>query len=347
MLRARLIGVRGVNQVNKAIFLVSLILSVSLAYSAETDTVKTQLKNALVDAFTKLGQVEPWQKKIFDEEVMMQYQRFIRDYRQTGPNLSVEVDLDSLKKYLRFQAKKTDAQAWVYLRAQPSCGRCGASFEDIKKLVKERLERRGFVPTWLTPEEIGDVNLAGKALNDRVYVLAKNKNAGAALVVQWQLAPIDDIDTAHADEEHFQITSWFTLRDLAKNENKLELLSTDSFLIFASRLLTDAFTELGGKVDALQVADGSSGKDEIALEINGVRDFVHFAMVKAQVQGRLKDVIISGPEERRIARGKATLAVFTSKSVDDIRGALGKIQLDNGTLTVVGAKERTIQMEIQ
>src|SRR4051794_9867340 len=75
------------------------------ATSDGADAVSTQLKSAVTASASKLGELEPWQKRIFSEEVVPQYQRFVRDYRSSGTSgVTAEIDLESLRQYLRFYA---------------------------------------------------------------------------------------------------------------------------------------------------------------------------------------------------------------------------------------------------
>ena len=117
--------------------------------NASAKDLASQLKNAVMEETRKLGALESWQKRIFDEEVLTQHQRFIKDYRFSGPNAKVyaEVDVEGLKAYLRFYAPKVitaeNFKALVCLRAEAGCDKCMESLKTVKKLVEQMLERRG------------------------------------------------------------------------------------------------------------------------------------------------------------------------------------------------------------
>src|SRR4051812_29867780 len=71
---------------------------------AKTDKpdVESQLRQAVEGSAAQLGALELWQKKLFDEEVVAQYPRFIKDYRVVGDKVEAQVDLDNIKNYLEF-----------------------------------------------------------------------------------------------------------------------------------------------------------------------------------------------------------------------------------------------------
>ena len=129
-----------------------------------------QLKAAIQDAQVKFPGLTDWQKALYANEVVPQYQRFIRDYRPAATGLSVEIDFDSLKHYLSFYAPKTLRQQSprVLLWANPeaTCARCVESSAEILKLVQARVENRGFTPVWLKTQEIEAEGVAGTALTD-------------------------------------------------------------------------------------------------------------------------------------------------------------------------------------
>src|SRR4051812_6455948 len=80
-----------------------------------------KLKDAVRESEPKLGTLEPWQKKIFEDEVVPSYQVFIKDYRSVGREISADVDVDSIRNYLAYYApsvsKPKENAALVVLRA--------------------------------------------------------------------------------------------------------------------------------------------------------------------------------------------------------------------------------------
>ncbi len=314
------------------------------APAADEDAVVRKLKAAVLESQALLGPLEPWQKTIFEEEAVPQYQRFIKDYRSAQAHsgsavsqLNVALDMESLKNYLKFYAPVTlkreekRLDALVFLKFEEDCEKCVAASPALRKLVKSRLERRGLRPVWVSIDDLGapveaaaDAELKGKVLDERVVDLARVRNAAAALVLQWHKAPIDDIDTAHADEKRFVIHSLLLVRakgagksegstlGIARNEGKLELFENDRFETQAARLLTDAFTDMGVEASRLEsgktIGEDDSGEDkpELALEIGGIRDFAQIAQINALLKAKLS---ASTFEQRRIWRGHVIYAI--------------------------------------
>ena len=317
------------------------------------DDVERQLKVAVIDAQKKLGMLESWQIKIFEEEVVPQYRRFIRDYRPMGPGtgLNVEVDFENLQNYLKFYAPKVlphliskdrakgllavsgansatqDFRLLVFLKTDPACAKCTASEPAIRALVKSRVEARGFVPVWVAPEEVGDTKLAGRLLHETLTELSRKKGSPGALVVHWAPVPVDDIDSAHADEKHYFVHSFFNIRDLAKDEGKMDLMDSDSFETSLVRLLTASISELGVKADQT-VREQAISKEEILIDISGFSDFAHYNRVKTVLTEQLKGV--SSLEERKITRGQISLAVGTSASKEEIAKQVSAIVVEPG-----------------
>ncbi|HAR42450.1 MAG TPA: hypothetical protein DCS07_07430, partial [Bdellovibrionales bacterium] len=267
--------------------------SASLAPAPSSgDQVSAQLKTMLTDAIVKIGELEVWQKKIVEDEVIPQYQRFIRDYRQTGNRVSGVADLEILQNYLRFYAPKTlkfqNKKVLTILKVDTACTKCTASTPGIRDLVKNRLQRRGLVPVWLNDEEVS--GFKGKALNDRVTELAKTKGLAGALVMQWGQVISDDIDDIHGEDKNYFTQSYLFLRDMEKQEGKLDLLENDRFETAVARLLTDSFSSLGAKLfQAAQMARMTTRK-EVMLEISGFKDFQHYLKIRELLGMYFKNV---------------------------------------------------------
>lgn len=311
-----------------------------------------RLKVALVEFQKELGTLEPWQKKVFDEEVVPQFQRFIRDYRAAQSSTQVDIDSENLKNYLRFYAPKVlqrqSPQILVVLKTDASCAKCGESFEEIKNLVRERLERRGLVPVWMALQDLGEVGkLKGKDLEEGVAALAQDKQAVGVLVHQWNLAPNDPNDTAHADEHRYQIRSFLSLRDISRHPGQVEILEPENFGKSTGRLLTDFFTDLGAKVERIQATQGDPGKDEYLVEVIGIRDFSQYALVKEAVLTRLQSSPGIRAEEQRISRGRVGFAVFSSKGVEDLKAQISGLAVGSNRLALIQADAQVIQMEIR
>ena len=62
----------------------------SVGARAAGESVPAQLKAALASSEARLGALEPWQKRIFADEALPQYQRFIRDYRSSASGVKAD-----------------------------------------------------------------------------------------------------------------------------------------------------------------------------------------------------------------------------------------------------------------
>ena len=58
--------------------------------SKENSETQAQLRTVVTKAKERLGDLEPWQGKLFDEEVVPQASRFVRDYRPGTKGLSAD-----------------------------------------------------------------------------------------------------------------------------------------------------------------------------------------------------------------------------------------------------------------
>jgi hypothetical protein len=333
----------------------------------ETKKLQDTLKASVVDSQKKLGVLEPWQKKIFEEEVLSQYQRFVQGYRASTSGVQVEVDLDGLRKYLAFYAPKSmnrsEVKILVLLNVEESCSWCMQSVDAVRKLVKARLERRGFVPVWLKAEELGAQKISGNELNRKIHELAVQKGLPGTFVVEWRELPTDALDTAHADELRFQIQTYFIVREDAgrvgsarsgrelKFEAKLELLETDSIEASYVKLFTDAMVEFGALAIKAKVNAEVDlrGPEEILLTVKGVKNFSHFTRFKEQLAHKLKDAgyVYSGIEERKLDRERIELGIGTKKTTEELKKVISGMMIEVGQLTVTDVGERLIQVEIR
>ncbi len=309
-----------------------------------------QLRAAVADSEKKLGTLEDWQKKIFDEEVVPNYLRFIRDYRPGAQGLNVDLDLDGIKKYMQFHASSLLAgggsvnHLLIFEQVQPDCEKCTASRDELHKAVEVMIERRGFLPVWVKPEE------TAKSPSELVAL----KKALGALQLHWNALPSDPDDTVHADERHYQISVSILLKGrtadgsdsgvkgMVQHEGQLEVMEDERFLDAAARLLGVAFTEFGSK--PILAAAGGVAADELLLELSGVRDFKHFSQLKFLIQGVLKTSFV---EEKQVSRGKAVFSIRPFQAVNDVKQVLSGLRMDPGVLTVTEANARLIKAEIR
>ena len=306
----------------------------------QKEELQDQLKSSVSEEQAKLGIVEPWQKKIFNEEVLVDYTRFIKGYRSTGNVTTVDVDQDSLKKYLTFYAPryygKTDLKVLVYVAGDAECAKCQASLTILRKSIKSRLERRGLVVVFVTTPMAQPFVLAAE--------LARVKDSVG--VVQIRAKQI--IDEDHPDDEHYALTvqTVFTgpqgpqAKEI-KTEKQLDVLKNDSFETAASRLFIDSATELG----SMSMVVETTTDEEIFLLLSGVKDFPKMIQIKTALNDVLSGSGVA--EERRISRDQVVLAVRTKKTSEEIKKILNSMTSETIHLKLGESTDRQIKVEVR
>jgi hypothetical protein len=300
------------------------------------------LRAEVVAQKPKLGALLEWQGKVFDEEIALQHQRFVRDFRPGGTGVIADIDLTTMKSYLAWGAAEglqgEAAKVDVWLSAEEGCDKCQAALAPMKKVVKARLERRGYTPVFLEASALGGGKMTGAHLNERLSEVARKKGHAGALMLQWQQAPVDP-DSPHADETHYLLRVWQMARSDAsgemKHEGALELLENDSLVQGFERLLSDAATLFGSRV----LASRETGADdpslpELRITLTGVRDWSHYAELRNRLQTSLKAT--GAVEEREVSRGRADFAVKSRKPASEISSAVSGALGDGVSFKVEG-----------
>jgi hypothetical protein len=311
-----------------------------------SESLSVKLQTLVANSKSQLGTMEPWQKKLFDDEVIPQYQHFIRDYRATnGPNgqVAAEIDFDNLRNYLRFYApkalKRENPTILVWLNTAADCSICQTNAADIKAIVKSRLEHRGFVGQWAQ----GNEKLDPAALEQ----VATAKQASGTAVIEWKVAPADDED-AKEDTEYL-LKSSVDIRDVGHSEGQLQILDTGNFARSIGQLLTDAFTDLGAKVERTEITHSEMNRNEVWVEVSGIGDYAQYVAIRDGIRDILKNV--ASVQEQKIARGKETLAVFTELPVAKIQELLtgtpiGQVKLAPVSTQVIEGTTQLLSLEI-
>lgn len=316
-----------------------------------------------------LGELEPWQSKLFDEEAVPEFQRFVRDYHSAkGKNapvgsampapeeISAEIDFESLKNFLKFYGPKyskrdkvgADAAALptllVVMRPQLNCAKCVSVLPALKTMVIARLDRRGLKPIWATASEITSSRSMGNDYQSAANHLAGQKKAMGVLLLSWQVAEADDLESAHADEVKYKIHSFLNMGDLISTEASLEVAENGSFERAGGKLLADAFTELGASIKKTELAQSEQGRTEVVLEVFGWHGFEEYRKLRTQIQDNLKSM--ARVDEFRISRGKAVFAVHSDSTPEAIQKQLATLKVDGLRLTPVTLSDSRIHMEI-
>ena len=332
------------------------LAAILLAAPGRAANVQETLQKSVIDSQSRIGEMEPWQKKIFDEEVVPQYQRFIKDYRPSSVGIQVDVDVQAIKKYFTFYAPKvldgTDLKTVIHLGYAEDCSKCADALPVIKRLAAARIQRRGLIPLWLKPQDpisraIKD--LSGQKLNDKLSEYVEEKKLTSVLSLYWKLAPPDPEDRSHVDEIRYQVSSFlyfpkFSDNDDFRREGKVEILEKDSIVAAAARLLSDSFSELGVRKASSSSVDTDAG-DTITLTVSGINSFQQYSSLKTKLTSQVKE--LSSIIEKRFSRGEVVFAVKSTKPTSDLKLVLSGIGLEPGHLAVLDANDESIKMEIR
>lgn len=332
-----------------------------------------RLRKVVADSELKLGVVSPWQKKIFDEEVLSQPQRFVRDYRASAKGIDADVDWGSIKNYLSFHSSRviktaptksvTQPPLWYWIGAERGCLKCAQALPGIKKIIKSRVENRGFraldgtanssvkASESLSDDE-GDTDSLSDAASENQKLMALQiktkkvfeipgrsareiglkensehwfglKGAVGTLFVYLQLAPQDDVDSAHADEKRYLTLMYFGTSPEQANgtfgfSSEFESLENDGLDQSVVRLYLDAMTELGvqmGKQSSSGKASSQNSDPALSrqggevgstfqLKISSVQSYGHYYRAKTEIQAALQDLSLQ-IVEREFSRGQA------------------------------------------
>lgn len=322
------------------VFLVSLG-NFHYTYAIDSrESIDQQLQNVLLKSQESLGTMQLWQKTLFSEEVLPFSSRFVRDYRVSTDGVKAEVDIERLKKFLKFYApdalKIQSPQILVLLKPDASCEKCNESLISLKQIVDGRLSKRGLIPIWLSSSEISaDTQSFFEA---KMKEISKTRNAVGELILEWSELPPDDSDTAHADEKHFLIRSSLRLSDKDIPSQQKEILDTEKFETIAVNQLTELFIELGARWDELKAQAELGTREEILIEFKGVKNFAQYQFIRNALQSQLKDV--SSLNDRKFSRGKVSFAIKTTKSTEEIKQQVSGIKLQTDSNEAVSFEVR-------
>lgn len=323
------------------------------ASSIPTD-VQVRSKTAVSDAAKRLGALSPWQKRILEEEIVPVYDLFIR----TQSGSKVDVDIDAMRKQMAFYApetlKRPDPLLVIYIRAKTGCSRCVDAMTEVKTQAQERVNRRGFVANWVTPEEIGNLAIEGSVLQERLDEIAASKSAAGSLLIEMDETTEEGAGIDRADEKKPRAQLSIRAQGSAQAPAALADLRTTgrraislghTFEGEVSGLLADAFAYFGMK-SLLAAPNFQDDPSEIILTVSGVQTFEQFTKLKAALMAQIPDV--GSVEERRILRGQVSFAIQSrSRTARQLRSTLVSAPLDPYKLHIISVADRSIEAEIR
>ncbi|OFZ23169.1 MAG: hypothetical protein A2X94_14000 [Bdellovibrionales bacterium GWB1_55_8] len=316
------------NPLGAALFLFFLLSGATLEAAPAVD-LTTQLRSALQQQQSRLGELQPWQQVLFDQEVLLNHQRFIKDYRPSSNGVSIEADLVNLRHYLEFHASQNqlmttsasasapaEQRAYAFIRPQNNCQKCTDAEPAIRTQLKDRLERRGFKVIWVPVEQ---AKAEGKALDDKIVEFSIQNTGAAAVIARWELRAPQD--AAHADDLNFNMHVTLAINDLHRGDADLEVLENGSFEAAFARLMTDGFTEVGLKQSEQGLKQ--QGGNQILIEITGFTDFAGYRVALKKLQEKLGE---SEPlVEKKVSRGAITLALKTIRKKEEVQALLSEL----------------------
>jgi hypothetical protein len=276
---------------------------------------------------------------------------FIRDYRAgNGPNgqVNAELDFDNLRNYLRFYApkalKRENPTILVWLNTAADCSICQTNAADIKAVVKSRLEHRGFVVQWAQGTKTDGTEKLDPAALEQI---ATAKQASGTAVIEWKVAPVDDEDGK--EDTEYLLKSSVDIRDVGHSEGQLQILDTGSFGRSIGQLMTDAFTDLGAKVERTEITHSEMNRNEVWVEVAGIKDYPQYVAIRDGIRDILKNV--ASVQEQKVARGKETLAVFTELPLAKIQELLtgtpiGQVKLAPVSTQVLEGSTQLLSLEV-
>ena len=319
------------------------------------------------DQILKQDSLKPWQRVILETEVLPVFQAFVRSW----DGKKADVDLALLKNYIDFRCEVVGEQSsdscdvWVLYRIEKGCQKCEQSLPGIKKVVENRLVRRGYQVVPLALDSIGisaSVSpLTGqdrgwtkeKELNQKlIESAAKNKVRGIISIAVRNLPP-DSPDDPHADELHFGVNAFQAFRSGVKNAEEQSRLKASSFSSFSEhlefqirdsvealveRLMTEGTSQIAGRLNRAPVVSkdsvnaAESLSQEIDFELVGVRSFHHASRVRLRLESFFKETAELSFREVKYQRGRVFFVVQGLRDLDGWLESLGKVVIGDESL---------------
>ncbi|MFN7685413.1 MAG: hypothetical protein ACK5QT_08385 [Oligoflexia bacterium] len=338
---------------------------------------------ALSGLKTELGQIAPWQKKIFDQEILPFGQDFVREQRlvstasQSPSQSSIKIELDQalIRKALSFYAPQalSNAEPRVAARIEASegCSVCTSAIEPLKKLIQARLENRGIRPVWIKDEEMpatpaqGTPPVLAKQLARvgflRSLEISRSLQGSVLLRVESLVgldsSPQGQGDAVHSEDAKFSLKMGISLGSWVSFK-RVDFQATQPIDGLARRLWTEAmaeFTERGTFAASVHAAPSNLGTtpseetwapSEVLIHVTGVRDYFMLTALKSQLQlavGELSPVI-----ERVMSRGQVTLAIRTALGAAEVRSKISGISVGQQKLVLAsGSADLPLEGELK
>ena len=326
-------------------------LIAALAVSCLAATQATVQNTALSDAMRstvrglrgKFGELQPWQQKIFDQEILANPQDFVREYRQVGDRYKIDVDQVLIQKFLAFHAPDYLGNAQprfaVRVEADAGCSVCESAAPGLRKLFQSKLEVRDAKVVWFKDEEMPIAASGGVPELPRLVLLQSleaSRSLQGSLLVRIEAIQEKDSETgavippAHPEDAKFALRVGLAMSGgKSRVIRQVEFQYTEPVEALARKLWLEVITDLAIKSDgssgAVALGAVGAGPAELLLQVTGVRDYFMLNQLKSQLQlavGDMQPVI-----ERSLSRGRIVLAIRTDRPIEEIRGKISKVTL--------------------
>ena len=292
------------------------------------------VRDSVLAARARLGELQPWQQQLFSGEVLPQAEKFIREYRRQGTGFRVEVDEGLLRDYLAYFAPASlaleDPQFLVRVEAEPGCVSCGEALPSLRQVLESRISSRGIRAVLVKDSEMPPRSLLFRRTPEfpslaLVKILQDRKLLQGAVVLRIERAVRRDDESGmelHPEDSKLRLVFGFSAGRITEIR-QLEFQATDSTELSSRRLLVEAFGSIGSRARELGAAGAPREElDDTApmLRITGLRDYTVLAELKARVTEILGANGIA--LERRLGRGVCVLALHTRLPAAELRAKL-------------------------
>lgn len=339
------------------------------------------VKSSLAATELRLGAIESWQKRIFDEEILSQPQRFVRNIEAaSGGGVPADVDLGAIREYIKFHSSKVQvgesaaaagavsgassrARTIVAQVAAPaSCAECVAAVARVKPLIATRLDRRGYAVSWVEGAELQSGGARSGEISGALGQLAespKGRSAAGAWWVEIKLVPPEELDQGHADEKIFRVSSRLAIfrpgrgsysslvKPLLQHDARTDLREGESVEASLGGMISDSFADFGAQLDTALASTGASratdvGAIEKSERIVQASGFRDFEEFQ-KVKTALEARLGESVELRSLARGRAEFAISSERPEKEVRASLA------GALEGAGSGEKMdgVQLELK
>ncbi len=313
------------------------------------------LKIALSRSMYEFEPLENWQRVIFEEEVLTQYEHFIRDYRPTASGYKIDVDKKLVKKTLSFYAPSSlqtqSPQILILLEPNTGCTSCMSEELKVKEQVDKQLKHRGFIPWWIQDTEALKKSMTKE--NDSIlkvlYSSARQRGVSAALLLSW-----DQGTSSRAGSEYVnKVKTNIFVRNEAvkligreiKHEDYFEVSRSETYAHAVELALTKVFQDIGEKCNKLK-EDSGHIRNEVWISVKGVKTYSDFNTLKGHIEsvlGNEKNEV----EQKLITRGSAVFLVRTILDPRVLQLKLAGLKIEeNRKLRLIQTSGQTIELEI-